>query len=93
MNKADLITSLKNETDLSKTEAEFKSGINIFSNLNRAIFKFVADTRKVSFRYSFLCGMASDKVDAVILPRRIKIGIPDLLVGLSRRGSKSEVGS
>jgi hypothetical protein len=38
-----------------------------------------ADTRKMLFRYSRLCGTASDAVDAVILPRRIKIGNPDLL--------------
>ena len=76
MNKADLITTLKTEADLSKSEAEFKSGINIFSNLIRAIFKFAIDIRKMSFRYSFLCGMASDTIDMVILPRRIKIGNP-----------------
>jgi hypothetical protein len=29
------------------------------------IFKFAADTRKISFRYSRLCGKASDAVDAV----------------------------
>jgi hypothetical protein len=52
----------------------------------QAIFKFAApekwashftgqaDTRKMLFRYSRLCGTASDVVDAVILLRRIKIG-------------------
>jgi len=35
-----------------------------------------ADTRKMLFRYSRLCGTASDAVDAVILLRRIKIGNP-----------------
>ena len=76
MNKADLITTLRTEADLSKSEAEFKSAINIFSNLTRAIFKFAIDIRNMSFRYSFLCGMASDTIDALILPRRIKIENP-----------------
>ncbi len=31
------------------------------------IFKFATDTRKMSFRYSRLCGTASDAVDAVKL--------------------------
>jgi len=35
------------------------------------------DTRKMLFRYSRLCGTASDAVDAVILLRRIKIGNPE----------------
>ena len=35
-----------------------------------------ADTRKMPFRYSLLCGTASDAVDAVTLQRRIKIGNP-----------------
>jgi len=35
-----------------------------------------ADIRKMLFRYSRLCGTASDAVDAVILLRRIKIGNP-----------------
>ena len=35
--------------------------------LNLAIFKFAADTRKVLFRYSILCGTASDAIDAVKL--------------------------
>ena len=65
MNKADLITTLKTEAVLSKTEAE--SIVCLFCNLYRAIFKFVADTRKMSFRYSFLCGMASDTVDVMKL--------------------------
>jgi len=65
MNKADLITALKNETDLPKSEAE--SIVNLFFNLNRAIFKFASDIRKMSFRYSCLCGTASDTIDAVKL--------------------------
>jgi hypothetical protein len=65
MNKADLITVLQNESDLTKSEAE--SVVNLFCNLNRAIFKFAIDIRKMSFRYSFLCGMASDTIDAVKL--------------------------
>jgi hypothetical protein len=36
-----------------------------------------ADTRKMLFRYSVLCGTASDAVDALILLRRIKIGNPE----------------
>ena len=32
-----------------------------------AIFRFVADTRKMMFRYSALCGTSSDAVDAVNL--------------------------
>jgi len=35
-----------------------------------------ADTRKMSFRYSQLCGTVSDAVDAVTRLRRIKIGNP-----------------
>jgi len=35
-----------------------------------------ANTRKMSFRYSLLCGMAFDAVDAVVRPRRIKIVNP-----------------
>jgi hypothetical protein len=35
-----------------------------------------ADIRKMSFRYSLVCGTASDAADAVILLRRIKIGKP-----------------
>jgi len=65
MNKADFITVLQNKTDLTKSEAE--SIVCLFCNLYRAIFKFVADTRKMSFRYSFLCGMASDTADAMKL--------------------------
>jgi hypothetical protein len=34
--------------------------------LNLAIVEVAADTRKMSFRYSQLCWMASDAVDAVI---------------------------
>ena len=67
MNKEDLITSLKNETDLTKSEAESNSTVNIFCNLIRAIFKFASDIRKMSFRYSFLCGMASDTIDTAKL--------------------------
>ena len=39
------------------------------------IFKFAADTRKMSFRYSRLCGTASDAVDAVKLeiPKGFKL--------------------
>jgi hypothetical protein len=37
------------------------------NNLSLAIFKFAAYTRKRLFRYSRLCGMASDAVDAVKL--------------------------
>ena len=38
-----------------------------------------AQREKMLFRYSRLCGTASDAVDAVILLRRIKIGNPVLL--------------
>ena len=40
-------------------------------HINWVIFKFTADTRKMSFRYSVLCGMAYDAVGAV------KLGIPE----------------
>ena len=36
-------------------------------NQHSAIFKFTVDTRKMLFRYSGLCGMAFDAVDAVKL--------------------------
>ena len=36
----------------------------------------VADTMKMSFCYSQLCGTASDAVDAIIILRRVKIGNP-----------------
>jgi len=39
----------------------------ILLNLSRAIFNFAADIRKMLFRYSRLCGTASDAVDAVKL--------------------------
>ena len=65
MNKADLIITLRTEADLSKSEAE--SAVNLSCNLNRAIFKFASDIRKMSFRYSFLCGMAFDTIDKVKL--------------------------
>jgi len=44
-------------------------------NLSRAIFKFAADTRKMLFRYSGLCGTASDAADAVKLeiPQGLKL--------------------
>ena len=77
MNKVDLITVLKNVANLTKSEAE--SVVNLFCNLYRAIFKFVVDIRKMSFHYSFLCGMASDKIDTGILLRWIKIGNPWLV--------------
>ena len=77
MNKADLITTLRTEADLSKSEAE--PIVNLFCNLNRAIFKFAVDIRKMSFHYSFPCGMAFDKIDTVILLRWIKIGNPWLV--------------
>ena len=77
MNKVDLITVLKNVANLTKSEAEPIA--NLFCNLNRAIFKFVVDKKKMSFRYSFPCGMAFDKIDTVILLRWIKIGNPWLV--------------
>jgi len=82
MNKADFITVLQNKTDLTKSEAE--SIVCLFCNLYRAIFKFVADTRKMSFRYSFLCGMASDTIDTVKLEipqgfKFLKLRMPESL--------------
>ena len=38
-----------------------------YSEWRGAIFKFAADTRKMPFRLSVLCGAASDAVDAVKL--------------------------
>jgi len=41
-----------------------KTSLN-FTKLSRAIIEVAADTRKMLFRYSQLCGTASDAVDAV----------------------------
>jgi hypothetical protein len=40
-------------------------GHYVICNLSLAIFKFTVDTRKMLFRYSRLCGTASDAVGAV----------------------------
>jgi len=50
--------------------AEFPSATkalsgDFFQDLDRGIVEVAADTRKMSFRYSGLCGMSSDTVAAV----------------------------
>ena len=50
------------QTRLTLEDFKFRAAC---SNPNRAIFEFAVDTRKMLFRYSELCGMAFEAVDAV----------------------------
>ncbi len=54
--------AMKDNPGFSRRLADYK---RIFY-LNWAIFEIAADTRKISLRYSPLCGAESDVVDAVI---------------------------
>ncbi len=50
----------------STTRTDHASFLDEMITLNWAIFEIAADTRKISLRYSALCGAESDVVDAVI---------------------------